>query len=109
VFGDAVHKTNRDSGPRSGSYGLRVRLLGYDDASTRSRVLSVDGVLVAGAGERELLQNDAGHACALRTTILDREHHVARCSAGGSYSNPVLCPTGFFQSSHLSDQAGPAR
>jgi len=72
-------------------------------------MLRFDGLLIAKQSWSGLLQNDAGHACAIRAAILDFQRRIANFGAGsGSCSRPTEYSTGFVQSSRLSSQTSSA-
>jgi hypothetical protein len=73
-------------------------------------MLRFDGLLIAKQSWSGLLQNDAGHACAIRAANLDFQRRIANFGAGnGSCSDPTEYSTGFFQGSRLAERSCPAR
>jgi len=72
-------------------------------------MLRFDGLLIAKQSWSGLLQNDAGHACAIRAAILDFQRRIANFGAGsGSCSGSAEYSTGFVQSSRLAERSCPA-
>jgi len=72
-------------------------------------MLRFDGLLIAKQSWSGLLQNDAGHACAIRAAILDFQSRIANFGAGsGSCSRPTEYSTGFIPSSRLAERSCPA-